>query len=39
MSKFNSADGKYEITSMTRAKIDYTGTVVWVKIKVYREKK
>lgn len=26
---FNSADGKYEISLMTRAQVDYDGNVVW----------
>ena len=33
---FNSADGKYEITSMTRAKIYYSGVVVWEPPAIYK---
>lgn len=31
-----SADGKYEITLMTRAKIDFTGNVVWEPPAIYK---
>ncbi|CAF0824766.1 unnamed protein product [Brachionus calyciflorus] len=33
---FNSADGKYEISLMTRAKIDYEGNVVWEPPAIYK---
>lgn len=33
---YNSADGKYEITLMTRAKIDSTGNVLWEPPAIYK---
>jgi hypothetical protein len=33
---FNSADGKYEVTHMTRATVDFNGVVLWEPPAIYR---
>ena len=35
---FNSADGKYEVTLMTRANVSFDGKVFKIKIKIFHYK-